>query len=144
MSAEHIIARLRRFLLILTVIVCGGTVVELLLLEHTGEPLQLVPFILAGIGAGLALWVMLKPNTQSIRALRVGMTLVFLGSGVGMLIHLIHNVEFELEIRPAAVFGDIWLKALMGANPLLSPGVLALAAVIAIAATYYHPARQTS
>lgn len=143
MPAEHIIAQLRRFLLILTVIVCGGTVIELLLLEHTGEPLQLVPFILAGVAAGLALWVLLKPSRQSIRALRVGMIVIFLGSGVGMLIHLIRNVEFELEIRPGVGFGDIWLKALMGASPLLSPGVLALAAVIAIAATYYHPARQT-
>jgi len=143
MPAEHIIAQLRRFLLILTVIVCGGTVVELLLLEHTDDPIQLVPFSLAAIGAGLALWVMFQPSRQSIRALRVGMTLVFLGSGVGMLIHLIRNVEFEMEIRPGVGFGDIALKALMGASPLLSPGVLALAAVLAIAATYYHPARQT-
>jgi hypothetical protein len=32
------------------------------------------------------------------------------------------------------------LEALTGAAPLLAPGVLALAGVLAIAATYYHPA----
>jgi hypothetical protein len=32
------------------------------------------------------------------------------------------------------------VDALMGANPLLAPGILALAGVLAIAATYHHPA----
>ena len=34
------------------------------------------------------------------------------------------------------------LKALTGAAPLLAPGILALAGVLAIAATAYHPALQ--
>jgi len=32
------------------------------------------------------------------------------------------------------------IKAVSGGNPLLAPGILALAAIIALAATYYHPA----
>jgi hypothetical protein len=144
MSAEHIVARLRTFLLTVTVIVCGGTVIELLLLEHTGEPVQLIPFVLSIIGASLALLVLLKPTRQTIHTLRIGMMVVFLGSGLGMVLHLVSNFEFELEMRPGSTIGDVFSKALMGANPLLSPGVLALAAVLAIAATYYHPAKQST
>jgi hypothetical protein len=45
-----------------------------------------------------------------------------------------------LEMRPSAVWSDVWFEALRGAAPLLAPGILALAAIIAIAATYEHPA----
>ena len=48
--------------------------------------------------------------------------------------------EFALEIQPNATTSEIVMDALRGANPLLAPGVLALAAILAIAATYYHPA----
>jgi hypothetical protein len=43
-------------------------------------------------------------------------------------------------MRPNAVPGDVVTQALMGASPLFAPGILALGAVLAIAATYYHPA----
>lgn len=144
MSSEAIVARLRTFLLILTVVVCAGTAFELVLLEHTDEPIQLVPFVLAGVAAGLSLWVLFKPSRLSIRALRVGMGGVVVGSLVGVILHFTHNLELELEMRPNAGVGDVLWQTLTGANPLLSPGVLALVGVLAIAATYYHPARQNA
>ena len=55
-------------------------------------------------------------------------------------LHLVNNYQFEAELRPGAAAGDIFMQALMGANPLLAPGILALAGVLAIAATYYDPA----
>ena len=54
--------------------------------------------------------------------------------------HIEHNLAFELEIRPNASASDVWLDALKGASPLLAPGVLGLAASLALAATYQHPA----
>lgn len=53
--------------------------------------------------------------------------------------HIEHNLAFELEIRPNATTGDVFFEALSGANPLLAPGILGLAAIVALAATYYHP-----
>jgi hypothetical protein len=35
---------------------------------------------------------------------------------------------------------DVWFKALRGADPLLAPGILALAGILSTAATYRHPA----
>jgi hypothetical protein len=59
---------------------------------------------------------------------------------IGIYEHIEHNLAFELEIRPNATAGQVFMEALGGASPLLAPGILALAAILAIAATYYHPA----
>jgi hypothetical protein len=66
--------------------------------------------------------------------------LLVAGSLFGVYEHIEHNLAFELEIRPGAGLGDVWFEALKGASPLLAPGILVLAAILAIAATYYHPA----
>ncbi|MBL8156945.1 MAG: hypothetical protein JNM70_22415, partial [Anaerolineae bacterium] len=60
-------------------------------------------------------------------------------SGLGLGLHLLGNTQFEQEIRPSAAAVDVLLEALKGANPLLAPGILALAGLLAIAATTYHP-----
>ena len=70
----------------------------------------------------------------------VVMGLLIAGSLLGVYEHVEHNLEFALAIRPNAALSDIWFKGISGATPLLAPGILSLAAVIAIAATYYHPA----
>jgi hypothetical protein len=49
-------------------------------------------------------------------------------------------VEFQTEIRPNAPLVNSVITALSGAAPLLAPGMLGLAGVLGLAATYYHPA----
>ena len=68
------------------------------------------------------------------------MAIVFVGSLFGIYEHVEHNLAFALGIRPNAVASEVLMDALRGANPLLAPGILALAAVLALSATYYHPA----
>lgn len=140
MSAELVLERLRRFLLTLTALLCVGTVIELALTEHTETIVQWIPFGLCGLGFVAAIGVLLRPQRLTLLGLRVCMGLLVLGSFLGIYEHLEHNVAFELEIRPNAVVSDIFVAALGGANPLLAPGILALMALLAIAATYYHPA----
>ncbi len=140
MTAEVIVTRLRRFLLILVAFVCAGTIVELLLTEHVEHPLQLIPFglcVLALLAVG-AVWF--RPQRGTIMTLRGVMVVVAAGSVLGMYLHLANNLDFELEIRPNANGSEVIMDALMGVNPLLAPGILVLVAVLAIAATYYHPA----
>ena len=81
-----------------------------------------------------------RPGRGTILILRWIMGLTFLGSLFGLFEHLEHNIGFALEIQPNAALPDIFFEALGGANPLLAPGMLAVAAMIALAATYYHPA----
>lgn len=135
-----ILTRLRLFLLGLAGFMCAGTIVELLLGGHTESPTQLIPFALCALGLVAVGWALARPGRASLLGLRAVMGLLLAGSLFGVYEHLEHNLGFELEIRPGATIADVWLAALQGASPLLAPGILALAAIIAIAATYYHPA----
>ncbi len=72
------------------------------------------------------------------------MVIVGLGGLTGMSIHMLENFSFERDIRPNAALLDTLVATLKGAAPLLAPGVLVFAAMIALAATYYHPALEKS
>jgi hypothetical protein len=118
---------------------CAGTILELWLTEHMESPIQFTPFILCGIGLIAVTLALLLPQRLTLITLRLVMGLLIAGSLFGVVQHIQHNLAFELEIRPNATISAVWFDALRGASPLLAPGVLALAAIIAIAATYYHP-----
>ena len=140
MRPEVVLSRLRRFLLALSVVLLAGAVAELWFVEHTEDPVQLVPFVLCGLGAVVALVALVRPGRASLWALRAVMLLVVAGSLLGVYLHVESNLELERELNPGMPAGQLLLGALGGANPLLAPGVLAVAAVLALAATYQHPA----
>ena len=140
MTSQIVEQRLRWFLLSLAGFVFLGTVVELWLEEHTESATQFIPFVLCGLGFLAVVAALINPNRVTLLALRGVMGLVALGGLFGVYEHLEHNLAFELEIRPTATVTAVLLDALKGASPMLAPGILALTALIAIAATYYHPA----
>ena len=139
MIAATIESRIRRFLLILAAFIFAGTLVELWLENHTKEAIQFLPFFLCGLGIITIGAALFRPSKATFRALRVAMTLTAAGGLLGMGFHLWNNYEFEREVRPNAAVGDLILRMLKGANPLLAPGILAFAALMVIIATYYHP-----
>lgn len=117
-----------------------GTPVELLLVEHTEEFLQWIPFILSGIGLVALGWAWRFPGHTSLRTLRWTMLPIALGSLYGVYEHFIANYAFSAEIHPAySMMENIW-EALKGASPMMAPGILLLAALLAYASTYKHPA----
>ena len=140
MTADVILARLRRFLLVIAGLLLAGTVLELWVINHTEEPIQWLPFILCGIGLVAVGAALLRPQRRVLLGLRWLMGAVTLGSVFGVIEHIESNLGFVLEIHPNATTEQILTGALGGASPLLAPGMLALAAILAIAATYYHPA----
>ena len=144
MSAEMIVERLRRFLLLLAGSICVGTIVELALIKHTGDPVQWIPFVLCGSGIVVVALALFRPQRAILRILQGVMGLLIAGSLFGVYEHIENNLGFALETQPHATTSTLILKALGGANPLLAPGMLAFAAMLAIAATYYHPALQPS
>jgi hypothetical protein len=139
MSGEAIADRLRRFLLIVSAASCLGISAELWLTEHTGEAMQLVPFVLCGLGFVASAAALLRPGRRTLLALRLVMIPVAMGSLLGVWEHLEGNLEFAHELQPGASTGAALLEAIYGAAPLLAPAALALIAVLALAATYYHP-----
>jgi len=140
MSPVDVLSRLRRFLLVFSVVLLGGASFELWLIEHTEDPVQFVPFVLCGLGALGALGALVTPRRATLLVLRAVMVLVVLGTLVGIYLHVEGNLALQREISPNATAGEALFGALGGANPLLAPGILAVAAVLALAATYHHPA----
>lgn len=139
MSDAVVLSRLRRFLLGLAAFMSAGTIVELALSEHWENAVQILPFVLCLLSLVAIVVTLLRPRRGFVRMLRWVMVLAFIGSLFGVYEHIEHNIEFALEIRPNAVITDVFLDALAGANPLLAPGMLAFTALLALAATYYHP-----
>ena len=144
MQATTIEQRFRTFLLGLAGWICAGTIAELWLQKHTETPAQLIPFGLCGLGLIAVLAALLRPRRGTLLALRLVMGLLIAGAALGCYEHIENNLELVREIRPSAALSQIWLQVLRGASPLLAPGILALAATLAIAATYYHPALRAS
>ena len=138
MNAAEVLRRLRRFLLLLAIMLFGGALIELWLVAHTEEVIQLAAFFLAGAGAFAALLALLRPGRASVKILRACMIVVVLGSIFGVYEHVTGNIAFEREIHPDADNAQLLSRGLGGGNPLLAPGVLAIAAVVAWSATYRH------
>ena len=131
---------MRRFLLIIVELLCVGTAVELWLEKHYKETPQLIPFMLCVLGLASVLLVQWRPGSKTIWLLRIVMVAVVLGSILGGYFHLASNIDFQVEMRPNQSTIDSFFAALMGTAPILAPGMLGLAGVLALAATYYHPA----
>lgn len=140
MSEQLVNQRLRLFLLGVAGSIFIGVIVELLLTGHTESPPQWIPILLSGLGAVVAAAALAWPGPATLWAVRGVAGLAALGSAFGLFEHLEHNFEFAMEIRPGVAATDVVWEALSGPNPLLAPGILALAAVLALAATYAHPA----
>lgn len=139
MSAEAVLDRLRRFLLGLAAFMSVGTIVELVLTEHWGDAVQLLPFVLAGLSFVAIVAVLIRPQLGALRLLRWMMMVALAGSLFGIYEHIENNIEFAREIQPNATTMTLLWDGFAGANPLLAPGVLAFTAILALAATYYHP-----
>ena len=140
MSADDVVERLRRLLLLLTAVVFVMTPVELVLAKHYDEPVKFIPFVLCALGLLSVLLVWRQPSRRTLLALRAVMVVIALGGLLGGYEHLSDNLEFALETHPGVPMSSLLVSALQGASPLLAPGILALAAVLGIGATYAHPA----
>jgi hypothetical protein len=136
MSAAEVLRRLRLFLLALAAALFAGTLLELSLVNHTEDAIQWLAFIFAGLGLLLTIVVLARRGRATVSLLRWSMILVIVGSVFGIYQHVSNNIAFEREIQPNATTNRLLWKGLSGANPLLAPGTLAVAALLSLAATY--------
>lgn len=138
MSAAEILQQLRRFLLLLSVMLFGAALVELWLVGHTEDWIQWIPFGLSTAGSIASLLMLFLPGRSTVRILRICMVVVVLGTLFGIYQHIAGNIALEREIDPKATTSRVVSRGLSGGNPLLAPGILAIAAVLALAATYRY------
>ena len=140
MTDAVVLSRLRRFLLLTSALLFCGTVLELWLVEHAETAVQLIPFALCGLGVAAVVAALLRPRRATVLALRACMGLALLGSLYGVYEHVAGNIAFQREVAPNATTREVIAGAIGGGNPLLAPGILAVAALLAAAATYRHAA----
>jgi hypothetical protein len=136
MSAAEILSRLRRFLMSLAFVLFVGTLAELWLVNHTEDAIQWLPFVLCGLALSAIVVAVFKRNKATTFFLRLCMVLAIGGSALGIYLHVSNNMAFENEIHPSTTGVALLMKGLSGANPLLAPGTLAVAALLALASTY--------
>lgn len=110
-----------------------GTLVELLLLEHTEDPWQWVPIVLMGAGLVSLGWHALELGKRSLNVLMALMVLFVLSGLVGVWLHYRGNVEFELEMYPDLAGWKLFRDAMMGATPALAPGSMIQLGLIGLA-----------
>ena len=139
MNSERSLARIRQFLLIISAAVFVMTVTELFFLSHWSETIQLLPFVLSGLGLITLALAYFRPGPATIRFLQWSMILIGLCSLIGIYEHMINNFRFQIEIQPNATTWELIWATLEGANPVLAPGILALGAAIGWRAAYQHP-----
>lgn len=138
MNAAEVLVQLRRLLLVLSVLLFCGALIELWLVGHTADKIQWLAFVLAGLGAIGALVLLITSTRATVLVVRICMAVIVLGSLFGIYEHVTGNVAFAREIQPDLPIRDAVWKGLQGANPLLAPGILAMAAVLTLSATYRH------
>ncbi len=132
--------RIRTFMLLLSVLALVTTLIELWLQDHTQTAAQWIPWILCTIGLAALAPALVRPGRSTLLFLRGAMLLVALGGLVGIGFHFNENLAFQQDIHPNASFGAIIIDTLKGAAPLLAPGTLVFAALLALGAAYAHPA----
>lgn len=131
---------LRRFLLATAVATYLAAAVELVLVDHYEEWQQVLPFATIALGLAAAGWAWASPAPASLRSARWAGALAAATALAGVYFHVEGNLGFAREVRPGEGGLALAWDALSGGNPLLAPGMVALAGVLAAAATYRHPA----
>jgi hypothetical protein len=135
-------ARMRRFLLWLACAMFAGVALELVLTGHYAEPLQWVPLIACAAGMVLTSAAALAPNRGLLLTLRALMAVTAISGVLGAAVHINGNLAFAREVNAAKANAAPLRAALSGANPPLAPGALGVTALLAVAATTWHPALQ--
>lgn len=127
----------RRILLAILFIGFTGTAVELLLLDHVEDRIQLIPLVAIGLGLAVLAWHVVRGSRASLLAVQVVMSL-FLAAGLaGIFYHVRANLEFQREFDPTLKGGALLWQALRAkVPPALAPGVMVQFALIGLAYTY--------
>ena len=140
MSNSSTEQQLRSFLLGVAAFFFLGSIAELYLLEHYLETRQWIPIILSAAGLVLCTWAWLSPSKGLLKTLQGLMICMAIASLYGMYLHFMGNFQFEKEINPSFTTVEALWPAIKGSNPLLAPGMLLAAAILAAGGTYRHPA----
>lgn len=107
-----------------------GIVLELFLIGHYEDVLQLIPILCVGISILLVLVLAFRRTNFVMKLFRSILIITALSGFYGTFLHLRANYEFELEMKPGAEGWDLFRESLSGALPALAPGSMIALALI--------------
>ncbi|MEX0288044.1 MAG: hypothetical protein AB3N14_02955 [Flavobacteriaceae bacterium] len=121
---------LKRIITVAFLFMMIGTAMELYLLEHYEDTLQLIPLLCIG-SAMLVMFMLFFKRTGFTEGLFKLLLMITALSGIyGTFLHLRANYEFELEMKPGSEGWDLFLESLSGALPTLAPGSMIVLALL--------------
>ncbi len=132
--------RIRSLLLMLFLLGALGAGSELLLLGHYEELWQLAPLLLIGLSLTLLAIRIFTKDARILRAFQLCMVLFVVSGAVGVWLHYQSNLEFELEMNPAAAGWGLTWESLTGAMPALAPGTMVHLGLVGLLYVWKHPA----
>jgi hypothetical protein len=133
--------QVRRVLSAVLVLGAAGLFVELLLLAHDEDAVQLIPLILLlTVCCSLAV-LTLRPRKSAVRALQTTSALMIAAGLLGIVLHFRANMEFQLDIDPHIGRWSLFWKVLQAkAPPALAPGAMVQLGLLGLVLSYRHPA----
>lgn len=131
---------LRRLLLGVFLVGAIGSAVDLFLLEHFEDKLQLIPLGLLGLAVIVLIWHVIHRGRASLRVFQIVMTLFVIAGFVGLVLHYQGSAEFQTEVNPDLSGMELFLKAIRAkAPPALGPGAMINLGLLGLAYVYRHP-----
>ena len=98
-----------------------GTLLELYLLNHYEDTLQLIPVFCIAIALINSIFIYFRRSKVTFNIFKVVLFLTSLSGIYGVFLHLQANYEFEQEMSPTANFLELFLESISGAFPALAP-----------------------
>lgn len=129
-SISSIFKSVKKLIIVAILFMAIGTGLELYLLDHYEDTLQLIPMVcilLALITFSLLIW---RNSNKAETAFKVAFAVNALSGLAGTFLHLKANYEFESEMKPTADSWVVFVESLSGALPALAPGSMILFALI--------------
>lgn len=136
-AGDGTLPKVRTIMLGLIALGMGGTAVELALMAHTEDTLQLVPFAAMAVAFAAVVGRLLRPRPATVLAVRIAMGIMIVTGVIGAVLHFQANMEFQLELDKSLSGMTLIMKVLEAKSPpALAPGNMALLGCIGLAAVY--------
>ena len=130
----------RRFLLVIFLVGILGAGLDLFLLEHFEDKLQLIPLVLLGLAAVVSVWHVIHRGPASLKFFQALMVFFVIAGIVGLVLHYQGSAEFQLEVNPDLSGTGLFWKAIRAkAPPAMGPGAMINLGLLGLAYGYRHP-----
>jgi len=118
---ESIPYRLKQLVLVTLLFLIFGSLIELYLIGHYEDAMQLIPIFSVGISLLNLILLFFKVSKLTTNLFKVVLFTTLIVGIYGVYLHLESNYQFEYEIRPSNNYWELLKDSFSGALPTLAP-----------------------